>query len=538
MSALIPLLLAASALSPEAKARVQNVEQHLSDWDAAGAKVELEALKPLAPGSTTLGLLEGRLALEEGRYDDAVTAFELAGLDDEPDSWLRLAKDTKAVVGGHAKAESAHFVLHYPKGRDEILVPWALDALEAIRAALDEDLGFAPPEKTRVELVGSARDLSKVSTLSLKAIRNTGTIAICKFNKLMVTSPRAAVHGYDWLDTLAHEYVHLVVSRKSRNTVPIWLHEGLAKYLESRWRGPYGGAMTPSTLALLGERVRKNTLVPFAKMHPSMALLPTAEDAATAFAEVYFAADLLYKTNGSKALKTLLEAMAQGEDDKKAVAKAFGQPFDRFEKAWTAHLKKQPFPKELIPRERLSLRDEEPKTKDKSKEISFGDFAEVKEAPARQAAHLGELFRERKRWGAAVEQYARAHQVVANRYESVSNKYALALLEVGKLQEARTVLEQSLVLHPNSAQTHAHLGRVAVKQKDWPKVKLAYTQAAAVDPFDEELHVGLMLAAQKLGDAALEARAQAAAATLLKMSPDDVKKLGASMAQEPAPAAK
>ena len=43
--------------------------------------------------------------------------------------------------------------------------------------------------------------------------------------------------------------------------------------------------MTPPTLALLGSRVKKNQLVPFEKMHPSMALLPTAEDAARAVAE-------------------------------------------------------------------------------------------------------------------------------------------------------------------------------------------------------------------------------------------------------------
>ena len=50
----------------------------------------------------------------------------------------------------------------------------------------------------------------------------------------MVTSPKAVVRGYDWLDTLAHEYVHFVVGNASKNTVPIWMHEGLAKYLESR----------------------------------------------------------------------------------------------------------------------------------------------------------------------------------------------------------------------------------------------------------------------------------------------------------------
>src|SRR4029078_8813791 len=127
--------------------------------------------------------------------------------------------------------------------------------------------------------------------------------------KLMVTSPKGVVRGYDWLDTLAHEYVHFVVGHASQNTVPIWMHEGLAKYLESRWRGPAGGAMTPSTLALLGSRVRKNQLVPFEKMHPSMALLPTAEDAATAFAEVVFAIDYLHRTLGLEGLRTLLGAL-------------------------------------------------------------------------------------------------------------------------------------------------------------------------------------------------------------------------------------
>ena len=37
-----------------------------------------------------------------------------------------------------------------------------------------------------------------------------------------------------------HEYTHFVVTRVSHNTVPIWLHEGLAKFEERRWRGPVG----------------------------------------------------------------------------------------------------------------------------------------------------------------------------------------------------------------------------------------------------------------------------------------------------------
>ncbi len=515
-------------LQGEARARIQNLEQNLADWQLDAARVELVELKKLAKADhEAVQYFSGRIAFEEGRYADAVKHLTAAKLSDNPGSYLTLAKDTERLTAEYVKAESAHFIIAYPKGKDEILVPWALEALEAQRAAMETDLGWAPREKVRVELVSNARELSKVSTLTFESIRTTGTIAICKFNKLMVTSPKAVVRGYDWLDTLAHEYVHFVVGSASKNTVPIWMHEGLAKYLESRWRGAAGGAMTPSTLALLGSRVRSNKLVPFEKMHPSMALLPTAEDAATAFAEVFFAVDLINRQGGAASLKTLLHKMAAGLSDKQAVEAAFKQPWPAFEKQWMAHLKSQPFPKDLIPtssQDKKELAETMPrKGKEKNgKEISFGDFAEVKETDARKWAHLGELMRERNRMPAAAEHYGRAHAMVGDRYEALSNKYALSLFELKRFVEAQAVLEGSLRIHPGSAQTNVHLGRLLLRQKDWQRAKLAFLDALAANPFDEEIHVSLYKIATVIGDKDLTLRTRAAATKLLGISADDV----------------
>ncbi len=511
-------------LKGEAKARIQNIEQSLTDWDVEGAKKELAELEKVAPSTIEpLRYYRGRVAFEDGRYETAVDELTESGVSDKPGSWLRLAKDTQRIVEKHERVESEHFIFLYPPGKDSVLVPWALEALEAQRAALLKDLGYAPTEKIRVEVVNDAGELSKVSTLSKEAIRTTGTIAICKFNKLMVTSPKAIVHGYDWLDTLAHEYTHLVVSKKSRNTVPIWLHEGLAKYLESRWRGPAGGAMTPFTLALLGSRVRKNTLVPFEKMHPSMALLPTAEDAATAFAEVFFAVQLIHTENGADALERLLSAMALGVGDKAAVERVTKKKWPDFERGLTAYLKKQPFPKDLIPQssnEKKELANDPTKKEVKpEREISFGDFAEVREVDARRWAHLGELMRERNRMVAATEEYERAFKVVGNRYESISNKYALALLETKQFDLAQKVLEGSLTVHPGSASTNVHLGRLALRKKDWALAKHAYIEALGVNPFDPEISVALYKVAKVLGDATLLERATKDAAVLLNVTP-------------------
>ncbi|WP_199724173.1 peptidase MA family metallohydrolase [Corallococcus sp. AB045] len=517
-----------AALKEEVKQRLGKVEQSLDDWDVGSARRELAEVEKRVPSELEpLKYFQGRVAFEEGQYDDAVTLLEGANIEDKPGSYLRLAKDTRTIVKDHQRAESEHFIFFYPKGKEEILVPYALETLEAIHRALAEDLGWTPPGKVRVEVVNNARELSRVSTLTEKQIRTTGTIAICKFNKLMVTSPKAVAQGYDWQDTLAHEYVHLVVSQMSHNTVPIWLHEGLAKFLESRWRGKGGLAMTPSTQALLGKRVKEDKLIPFEKMHPSIAMLPTAEDAATAFAEVFYAIDYIHGTKGTAGLRALLQELKAGQPDKKAVEAATGMPFPLFEKTWLSYVKKQPFPQELVPRDDRVVLKEDAKgaqkdSEKKGREISFGGFSEVTEVPARKFAHLGEVLRERNRVKAAAEEYARAHKLVGDKYESVSNKFALALLELRRLDEAESVLRGSLRMHPGSPSTNVHLGRILLFRKDYPKAKTAYLEALASDPFDPEIHVALTRIHGALGETALASRTRAAAANLTGLKPDDV----------------
>ncbi len=530
--------LAAEETSPDAKVHLKNIDQAIEDWDVAGAKRELAALTQLAGEELEpVRYFKGRIAFEEGRYAEAVELLTAAGIQDKPGSYLRLAKDSLKVTQHHLKAESEHFVFYYPKGKDEILVPYALETLEAIRKALADDLDHSPPGKVRVEIVNDARELAKVSTLTLEQIRTTGTIAICKFNKLMVTSPKAVLRGYDWQDTLAHEYVHLVVTQKSHNTVPIWLHEGLAKYLESRWRGAAGQAMSPSTLALLGDRVKRDKLIPFAKMHPSIALLPSAEDAATAFAEVFYAIDLVFKEHGTAGLRQIIDGLRAGKDDRKSVEAATGKSFAAFEKAWLAHIRKQPFPRELIPlsSEKVVLKDDAPgKAKDgkKGKEISFSDFAEVEEVPARKLAHLGELMRERGRIAAAAEEYGRAHALVGDKYESISNKYALALLELKQVDPAEALLKGSLRVHPGSPATLTHLGRIYLAKKDWAAARDAYLDALASDPFDPEVHLALVRAHEALGRKDLADRARKAAAVLTGLPGDQVNAAAKMLARE------
>jgi len=226
---------------------------------------------------------------------------------------------------------------------------------------------------------------------------------------------------------------------------------------------------------------------------------------------------------------TIIQELRNGRTDKQAVEAAVGMPFGLFEKSWLAHIKKQQFPKELLPREDVVLKeDAKGQDKDdakKGREISFGDFAEVQEIPARKLAHLGELLRERNRVKAAAEEYGKAHKVVGDKYESVSNKYALALLELRRLDEAEAVLRGSLRMHPGLASTSVHLGRILLFRKDYPKAKQAYLEALAADPFDPEIHIALTRIHGALGESALAGRARKAGTVLTGMKEEDVERV-------------
>ncbi len=488
---------AAAAMDPRVRDGIERVEQALDSWDLERARKALDALLAVDAASGQVRMTVARMRFEEGDYAGAVEIYDELGA---KGAWSELARATFKEFRSYEQRESEHFVFRYPAGKDAILAPYALEALEKQYQALKEDLGYAPPGKIRVEVVHDAAALSRVSTLTLEAIKTSGTIAICKFNRLMITSPKATVYGYGWIDTLAHEYTHLVISKKSDNTVPIWIHEGLAKYLESRWRGQPGLALSPSSAGLLRDAVRQKKLIPFEKMHPSMALLPSQEDAALAFAEVFTAIEYMHQKGGYGLLRKLIDTLKMGRPHEAAVSAVMGVPFSRFEADWKAYLAKREYPKDAIAlsTEKLKFKEDaapqpasDPKKKD-SEEVRFGDFQEIDDVEARKMAHLGELLRVRGRFKAAVEEFEKAHRKIGARSRHLSYKYAQALLETNQSEKAEQVLLASVSAYPGWAATHLLLGTMYMLAKRTSEAETHFFEAVAQDPFDPRSHNGLL----------------------------------------------
>jgi hypothetical protein len=144
--------------------------------------------------------------------------------------------------------------------------------------------GFQTKEKIRVEIFPDTKAFYFASSLSARDIEVAGAVGLTNFNKLMVLSPRALVYGYRWLDAISHEYMHYLIVKLTSNKAPIWFHEGLAKYEETRWRnGPSYLSLLYQTL--LARALAERKLIGFDRMEPSLLRLETPEEVQLAYAQ-------------------------------------------------------------------------------------------------------------------------------------------------------------------------------------------------------------------------------------------------------------
>ncbi|MGM0557107.1 MAG: peptidase MA family metallohydrolase [Myxococcota bacterium] len=498
--ALVAILLAATLVCGTAAAQTaSDANGMLSAWQMDEAKQVIEDLSDDSPGEPSVMYLKARYSFFQGDYADALQQIDqaLSNGGGRPD-WehtREIIKATHEVTKDYKKFTSpkGRFEIFVEPGKDEVLVPFAGEALDDAYDALGEELGYYPPTPIRIEVYPTTSTLAKVSSLTEQEIRTSGTIALCKYNRLMITSPKALLRGYGWVDTLIHEYVHYVVNSKTKNRVPIWMHEGLAKFLERRWRGPDEHRLSPSVEHMLQKRVKANDLITFEEMHPSMAKLPSQEDAGVAFAEVYTVMEYLREKFGPKVFVQILDAINEGLDAQEAVAKVVGKDFAAFEREWRASLKTRPpvdFEESPGYEEKLVFRDEAK---------SENEISEIEQPEARDHMHLGEMLQARDRYGAALVQYQKARRLLGNKNPILLTRMAQCLRETNEPEEALEVLQEVRHDYPGYVTGWLEMGRSALAAGKWEQARDYLREAARINPFDPEIHEKLAEAYEKLG---------------------------------------
>lgn len=458
-------LLEASLAAGEGEAAQTLLTRYLSEHPRTDAIVELEVLA----------------AFYSGDYDGAavgVKELRAGGGANDLGFLADVIVRTQETVQHYETFRSGNIEIRYAPGPDEILVPYAVDTLKAASDAIEQELGVRMVSPIRLEIYPDAESLAEVSTLSIEAIRNTGTIALCKWGRLMIASPRALLRGYPWLDTIAHEYVHLLVTKATVDRAPVWLQEGLAKMLETRWRLDHVALpRNPASDRLLLTAAASDELLEFDQLHPSIALLPSQRDAALAFAQVSSFMERFYNEHGAEGIRQSLRDIASGMDAREALAKASETKWASLERSWKKDLAGRPTP----PPARLVRRY-------LSGEATENDeLADVERERARKYLRLGDLLWARSRPAAASIEYGKAHRVAPDD-PVVASRYARAAIAGGKPKDAVKPLRYTLLLYPGHAPAQASLATALWRTGNRFGASAAARTAIALNPFDPQPH--------------------------------------------------
>jgi len=469
----------------------------LSQWRYEEARDHVAKLAAGAPDTVEARYLQAEIAFIDGAYERVIALLD--GIGDEAAAGnvgrLRsLAASTYSITRTFASRESSggHFVIFYPPGKDEVIVDLAGDVLEAAYRELGDDFDYRPKEKIRVELLSRPADLAKVSPLTETEIETTGTIALCKYGKLMVVSPRATIFGYPWMDTLVHEYVHYVVSRSSHDEVPIWLHEGLARFQQVRWRRGPDDRLSATDEHLLATALKSGRLITFDEMHPSMAKLPSQEAAALAFAEVYTMVSYIHERKGYDGIRRIIALTRSGKSARRAVAEVLGGRWSEVERDWKGYLRGRNLETSRALAGRASsrrIRFDKGGKKNGGEAENVG-VDEVASEKARKYARLGGMLRARGMSKAAAIEYEKA--LGFSRDDPfIAGKLSRTYLELGEHDKAIKLAEPLHLADENDATPAVTLGLAYMALGQAEPARTAFEAALRVSPFDPAVRCSL-----------------------------------------------
>lgn len=472
----------------------------LAKWDVAAADRVAEQLKKEGKwDSKDVVVFRARLKFFHGDYaacDELNNILQSKFQIKDSENFYQRVKKLAGAMNKIKSFDSAHFTVRVMEGPDEILVYDALDALEKAYRVLSADLKIKPTSKIILEVFPTFESFEFATGLTKENVETSGTVAVCKYARLMITSPRELLRGYSWRDTVSHEFAHYLIFLHAGYNCPIWLHEGIAKYEEKRWREVEGGWLSPVSQSLLAAALKADNLITFEEMNPSFAMLPSATAGQLAFAEVTMAVKYLVSRGGFDLVFRLLDRLSKDPDYQKAIKAELGESysvfFGKFKKyLWSAKLEEIPGV-DIVGVKIRKSGEETPENEEFDDEIGRNN-------PARKYARLGELLQAEGREAAALIEYKKALGAQPNSMYLI-NKTAYLMIRQNDADSAIPLLKKAEYLYPESSpSTYKWLG-IAYKSKgDYQSAKQYFELSADINPFDHEVQSSLWKIYGELG---------------------------------------
>ncbi|CAG0996095.1 hypothetical protein PHYC_02571 [Phycisphaerales bacterium] len=270
-----------------------------------------------------LGLSE----LQAGRDDAARTALERAEQLDKYNVRAANSLTLLRELRTYASAESAHFIVRFKPGDDEILANEMLPTLERIFTRVTGDgpggIDHKPAHKTVVELYPDHHWFS----VRITGLPQLHTIAAATGPVIAMEAPRSGaghkVGAYDWARVVQHEYTHTVTLSRTRNRLPHWFTEASAVYLEDSPRAY-------TTVELITAALENDKLFDLDSINAGFVRPRRPTDRPLAYAQGHWMYEYIVDKWGARAPLDLMDRYATGEREAGAFQSVLGVSREQF----------------------------------------------------------------------------------------------------------------------------------------------------------------------------------------------------------------
>lgn len=271
-----------------------------------------------APDSPDAYTMLGYAQFASDHTKEAVLSWKRS-LDLRPDAkvqqLLTKAQREQTVESDFSQGESSHFVLHY-EGRQtsDALRGQIIAALESDYDDLVRDLGSPPRDNILVTLYTEQAFFDVTHAPTWSGAINDGKLRI-PVNGLTSMTPELA-------HVLKHELAHSFITQLSGGRCPMWLHEGVAQFVEPRSLSGEGHII--STLFQAQRNIPLNAL-------EGSFMNYSGAQASVAYAESLAAVSYINDSYGMSDIQRILERLSQGSSTESALRATIHSDYGQLE---------------------------------------------------------------------------------------------------------------------------------------------------------------------------------------------------------------
>ncbi len=265
----------------------------------------LQHARSTAPDSPDAAKLAGWAYYGLNRVEDAVAEWKRSlGLrpDAEVEHALEKAARDAQTEANYREGETSHFRLRYNGGAAPDLARNVLRTLESDFDDISSELRYTPPEPIGVILYTNQGFMDITRAPAWVGALNDGRIRIPVEGLSSMTGELARI--------LKHELTHSFLMQKTGNRCPVWLHEGLAQYME--------GKRSRAAAGMLSSAFEGHMEIALTAYESSWLNLPPAA-AGNAYAWSLAVVEMMVSTGGMGDVQRILDHLSAGGSTEDAV---------------------------------------------------------------------------------------------------------------------------------------------------------------------------------------------------------------------------